>query len=339
MKDQNLQNMEHHALWRSSRPVFHNPEKPTGGSESAETPAQREKIGKLLNDYERRRANLLSVIEDFKKKEDPELRLKATQYENRVLNETVDPSVLRSLRGLGENDIKKYIDKLVDIANSTIERDERLGAWLESREREKVDEMVERYNYMRQVNIELVTGLKRFFGSQILFDSIMDKLTNDFPKLAPEDVKDRRGIQGVIVELASAMEKLKPQIDAARAQRHKQYETAFYHAVGRVHDRFLTSLENDPAEFERRVAEMVNRITEVDLKEAEAGDKWTVTYEGLTFSINRGGAGMYAKLTGASDANLSRYAKLGEFLEKPRRGQKKTADVRPPTGRKIETDL
>lgn len=338
------------SFFRPSRAVYKTPEFPNPYEEednrevktvvsAKELAEQREKLEKSLKEYERRRNDLLKVLDDFKKKDDPELRLKAMQYENIVHKETMDPSVLRAMRGLTADRVNGYIAKLREIADTTIKRDEMLASWLEGREKEKVGELVNRYNLMRKVNLAMVEELRKFLGNDVLYEEMTDKLTNGFPPLSPEDVKDRQGIQSVIVELSRTMDKYKPQIDAARAFRHEQYAKAFYHAVGRAHDRFLPLLESNPAEFERKVAEMINLITEVDLKKAESGDRWTVTYEGLSFNVNRGGRGMYASLTGASEENLSRYAKLGEFLEKPRRGQKKTADRRPAESRKIETEL
>jgi hypothetical protein len=337
-----------HFSSKTNRPVFKNPEKPEGGSEreikvpeikivvtTKELAEQRERIDRLLKDYEKRRKDLLAVIGEFKQKEDPEQRLKATQYENRVLNETVDPTVLRALRGLGEEDIKKYMDRLVDIANTTLERDERLASWLDAREKEKTTELVNRYNLMREVNIAMVRGLENFFGDVILYEDILNKLTQGFPELKTDDDVSRKSVQVAILELNRVMDKFRPQVDAARGLKHAHYESAFYHALGRVHDRNMSMLETNPAEFESRVAAMLNNISEVDLKKIEAGESWSVNYEGLTFSIRRGGAGMSARLTDASDENLARYAKLGEFLE-GRRSRTKTANR---NNRRIETEL
>jgi len=347
-------------LWRESRPIFHNPEKQGGGEEEIavaktetvpppkETADQRERVEKLLKEYERRRKDLLAVIGEFKQKEDPDLRVKATQYENRVLNETVDPAVLRVLRNLGEADIKKYIDKLMDIANTTLERDEQLAAWLEARnkemelrEHEKIAQGVERYNLMREVNLGMLNELGPFFSTKT-YSEISDLLTNGFPELDPEAVKDMAKIQEVITRFAASMNKYKPEFDKAvlarKTEKHERYGIAFQHAIGRVHDRFSALLETNPAGFERQVTAMIRAITEVDLDKAEPKESWSVTYGGLTFAINRGGAGIYAQLTGASEENLARYAKLGEFLNPPKK-RTRTAEVRPPEERKIETEL
>jgi hypothetical protein len=304
-----------------------------------EVAKQREQLNMMLKKYERRREELLKVIDHYKTNEDPDSRIRAVQYENRVLNETIDPSVLRALRNLTIEEVQKNIEKLTEIASSTIERDELLTAWFEAREKEKTDQLVKRYNYLREVNIAILNSLKPYFGSRVLFEKIMSDFNNSFPALNSDEVKDSKSALAIISELEKAISKIQPQMDMARNERHKLYEKAFYHAIGRAHDRDLSTIESNPADFERKVSEMVNRIKQVNLDEVEAGDSWTVTYEGLTFSITRGKDGMNVKLIGASEENLARYVKLSDFLGKQNKDRQKTAAKPSATNNNLDATL
>ena len=310
-----------------SRLVFKGPEKPQGVPVEIKVPETKivvtakeikeaqERLERLFKDYERRRSALLTVLEQFRQKDDLDLRLMATQHESRVNNETRDPAVLRSLRGVTEDDVKKQIDKIIEIANTALSRDEKLAVWMEARDREKIAEAVERYNYMREVNIAMVQNLKKHFWNSATFEAIMSALQEGLPVLKPEDIKDRQGVKVAIMEIQRIMERFKPQIDEARKFKHEQYEKAFTHAIGRVHDRNLGLLETDPRAFESAVAKMVKGVTEIPLDQMEAGEKWRITYEGLTFSMAPSGMGMSVALVDADEANRAKYGRLAEFLD------------------------
>jgi len=337
--------------WKKTRFAFMNPEKPKGEPAVIKVPEtkivmtakelkeQQERMERLFKDYERKRKAMLNVAAQFKEKDDLDLRVKAAQVENRIKQETIDPAVLRSLRDVGEEDVQKYIDKLAEISNTELQKNEELAEWMVARDREKIDEAVERYNYMREVNIAMAENLGKYFFNKSIYASLLNDLQEGLPELKTGDVKTLKSVRVAILEIVKVMGKYKPYLDEARESRREIYEQAFKHAIGRAHDVDLLRgkknlLKTNPAMFEKTALDMVSRITEVNMKELLAGDEWSITYKGLTFTVRPGGMGVNVRLVDADAENRAKYAKLAGFLDE-RKARAKTAMK----GRKPEIEL